>query len=166
MPANMMSEPAGSSLKVIGKSSATVNAGPMPGSTPTAVPSSTPISAYSRFIGCSATARPCISAASASMRTPKLVSWFRNSLHSRGKSFKRISEPNDSRTLILLVSYESEVRKRARRKYVPNFGFGTLEQAFDRADGKRQGQNLGKQQVHRDAEHEADAEIGEDRAPA
>ncbi len=54
----MMSEPAGSSLKVIGSSSATVSAGPMPGSTPTAVPSSTPISANSRFIGCSATVRP------------------------------------------------------------------------------------------------------------
>ena len=39
MPANMISEPAGSSLKVIGSSSATVSAGPMPGSTPTAVPS-------------------------------------------------------------------------------------------------------------------------------
>src|SRR5512138_2808088 len=58
MPANMMSEPAGSSLKVTGNSSATVSAGPMPGSTPTAVPSSTPINAYSRFIGCSATTRP------------------------------------------------------------------------------------------------------------
>src|SRR5215813_7971354 len=31
-----------------------------------------------------------------------LVSWFRNSLHSRGESFKRISEPNDTRTLSLL----------------------------------------------------------------
>ena len=41
----MISEPAGSSLKVTGSSSATVSAGPMPGSTPTAVPSSTPISA-------------------------------------------------------------------------------------------------------------------------
>ena len=34
----------------------------MPGSTPTAVPSSTPISANSRFIGCSATVRPWHSA--------------------------------------------------------------------------------------------------------
>ena len=54
----MISEPAGSSLKVTGSSSATVSAGPMPGSTPTAVPSSTPISAYSRLIGWVATARP------------------------------------------------------------------------------------------------------------
>jgi hypothetical protein len=58
MPANMMSEPAGSSLKVTGSSSATVSAGPIPGSTPTAVPSSTPMSANSRFIGCRAIVRP------------------------------------------------------------------------------------------------------------
>src|SRR5918998_2926649 len=58
MPANMMMEPAGSSLKVIGRSSATVSAGPMPGSTPTAVPRRTPMSAKSRFIGWMATVRP------------------------------------------------------------------------------------------------------------
>ena len=58
----MMSEPAGSSLNVTGSSSATVSAGPMPGSTPTAVPSSTPISANSRFIGCNAMVRPWYSA--------------------------------------------------------------------------------------------------------
>src|SRR5262245_66673053 len=67
MPANMMSEPAGSSLNVTGSNSATVSAGPMPGSTPTAVPSSTPISAYNRFIGCSATTRPWPSAEIGSM---------------------------------------------------------------------------------------------------
>ena len=39
----------------------------MPGSTPTAVPSNTPISANSRFIGCSATAMPCASATNASI---------------------------------------------------------------------------------------------------
>src|SRR5258705_6012447 len=42
----------------MGSSSATVIAGPMPGSTPTAVPSSTPITAYSRFIGVAASAKP------------------------------------------------------------------------------------------------------------
>src|SRR3712207_2492495 len=59
MPANMMIEPAGSSLKVIGNSSATVSAGPIPGSPPTAVPRTTPISAKSRFIGWIAMLRPC-----------------------------------------------------------------------------------------------------------
>src|SRR5258707_6486571 len=42
----------------MGRSSATVMAGPIPGSTPTAVPSSTPITAYSRFIGVAASAKP------------------------------------------------------------------------------------------------------------
>src|SRR5690349_20352959 len=59
MPANMLMEPAGSSLKVIGRSRATVSAGPMPGRTPTAVPRRTPMSAKSRFIGWMATVSPC-----------------------------------------------------------------------------------------------------------
>jgi hypothetical protein len=45
MPPNMMKAPIGSSFEVSGKSMATVSAGPMPGSTPTAVPKLTPISA-------------------------------------------------------------------------------------------------------------------------
>ena len=51
MPANMMKAVVGSSTYVIGSSSATVIAGPMPGSTPTAVPSRTPNSANSRLSG-------------------------------------------------------------------------------------------------------------------
>jgi hypothetical protein len=42
MPASMISDATGSKLKVIGSSSATVAVGPMPGSTPTMVPSVTP----------------------------------------------------------------------------------------------------------------------------
>src|SRR3954465_15178687 len=52
MPANMMKAPVGSSkLNVIGSSSAIVSAGPIPGSTPTNVPSSTPMAANARFSG-------------------------------------------------------------------------------------------------------------------
>src|SRR5215218_3126045 len=52
MPANMMKAPVGSSkLNVIGSSSAIVSAGPIPGSTPTNVPSSTPMAAKARFSG-------------------------------------------------------------------------------------------------------------------
>src|SRR5262245_54020137 len=43
---------------------------------------------------------------------PPLVSWFRNSLHSCRESFKRISEPNDTTSTDLLVSFDSEVRIR------------------------------------------------------
>src|SRR4029079_6379321 len=51
----------------MGNSSATVIAGPIPGSTPTAVPRSTPITAYSRFIGVAASAKPCSSQLKLSM---------------------------------------------------------------------------------------------------
>src|SRR5688572_11647434 len=66
MPANMMSAPVGSSFTVSGSSIATVSAGPTPGSTPTKVPSVTPMKPHSRFIGCSATPKPAIRALSAS----------------------------------------------------------------------------------------------------
>ena len=58
MPANMMSAPLASTFVVIGRSSATVTAGPTPGRTPTAVPSVTPTSAHIRFCAVSATAKP------------------------------------------------------------------------------------------------------------
>src|SRR5687768_1562850 len=67
MPANMISAPVGSSLTVSGSSIATVSAGPTPGSTPTNVPSVTPMKPHIRFIGCSATPKPVIRAFRASM---------------------------------------------------------------------------------------------------
>src|SRR5262245_40350398 len=67
MPANRMNAAVGSTLKVIGSSSAMVSAGPSPGSTPIAVPSVVPTRHHSRFIGVSATAKPLSSWANASM---------------------------------------------------------------------------------------------------
>jgi hypothetical protein len=67
MPANMMSAPVGSSRTVSGSSIATVRAGPTPGSTPTKVPSVTPMNPHIRFIGCSATPNPAIRALNASI---------------------------------------------------------------------------------------------------
>src|SRR5215813_4890808 len=58
MPAKRMKAAVGSTLKVIGKRSAMVNAGPRPGSTPMAVPSVVPTRHHTRFIGVSATAKP------------------------------------------------------------------------------------------------------------
>ena len=59
MPANRMNAPTGSSkLNVIGSSSAIVSAGPIPGSTPTSVPSVTPAAASSRFCGDRTAAKP------------------------------------------------------------------------------------------------------------
>ncbi|CAM5581624.1 hypothetical protein SCALM49S_03080 [Streptomyces californicus] len=54
----MMNAPVGSSPYVTGSSSATAIAGPIPGSTPIAVPRRTPMAAQSRFIGVSAVPKP------------------------------------------------------------------------------------------------------------
>ena len=67
-PQNRMKAPVASTLKVIGSSSAMVSAGPMPGSTPIAVPSSTPSSANIRFVGVSAVPNPSMSEEIASIR--------------------------------------------------------------------------------------------------
>src|SRR5215471_3179654 len=67
MPANRMNAAVGSTLKVIGSSSAMVSAGPSPGSTPIAVPSVVPTRHHSRFVGVSATEKPLRSCENASM---------------------------------------------------------------------------------------------------
>src|SRR4029434_9112749 len=66
----MMKALTGSSVNVIGRSSATVSAGPIPGSTPTAVPSVTPVNAQARCGGVRALAKPDWSAVSVPRRTP------------------------------------------------------------------------------------------------
>jgi hypothetical protein len=48
MPPNMMNALMGSRENVTGSSTATVMAGPIPGSTPTAVPTVTPAKAHNR----------------------------------------------------------------------------------------------------------------------
>src|SRR5262249_41311287 len=58
MPASMMSADTGFRLNVIGSSIAMVATGPTPGRTPISVPSSTPIRAYSRLSGLTATPKP------------------------------------------------------------------------------------------------------------
>src|SRR5213080_2737704 len=67
MPAKRMKAEVGSTLKVIGKRSAMVSAGPSPGSTPMAVPRVVPTRHHRRFIGVSATAKPLSSCGKASM---------------------------------------------------------------------------------------------------
>src|ERR1700730_8492213 len=69
MPAKRMNAAVGSTLKVIGKSSAMVSAGPRPGRTPIAVPNVVPTRHHRRFIGVSATAKPLRSCEKASMST-------------------------------------------------------------------------------------------------
>src|ERR1700681_4717321 len=58
MPASMISAPTGGRPKVIGSSMATVAMVPIPGSTPTSVPTSAPIRHNRRLIGVRATPKP------------------------------------------------------------------------------------------------------------
>src|SRR5512137_3102337 len=58
MPASMISADTGGSVNVTGSSIAMVATGPMPGSTPISVPSSTPKKQYSRLVADSATPKP------------------------------------------------------------------------------------------------------------
>src|SRR5215208_1474015 len=67
MPPNMMNALIGSRPKVMGSRTATVIAGPMPGSTPTAVPRVTPASAQARCARVNAFAKPSPKACSVSI---------------------------------------------------------------------------------------------------
>src|SRR4029077_15131624 len=67
MPANRMKAAVGSTLNVMGRSSAIVSAGPSPGKTPIAVPSVVPTRHHSKFMGVSATTKPLRSCGKASI---------------------------------------------------------------------------------------------------
>src|SRR5664279_1728700 len=58
MPASIISAPTGGSPNVIGNNIATVAIVPMPGSTPTSVPTRAPIRQSSRLVGDTATPKP------------------------------------------------------------------------------------------------------------
>src|ERR1700750_1967046 len=81
MPASMISAPTGGRPKVIGSSIATVAMVPMPGSTPTSVPTSAPIRHISRLIGEKATAKPWARLAKRSTITPSLDQETREHRH-------------------------------------------------------------------------------------
>src|SRR5918996_236497 len=66
----MMSAGIGGRLKVIGSSMAIVTSGPIPGSTPIAVPTNTPRKQYIRFCSDRATENPRIRLSNMSMSEP------------------------------------------------------------------------------------------------
>src|SRR5215218_7916169 len=72
MPASMISAPTGGRPNVIGSSIATVAIVPMPGSTPTRVPTSAPIRHSRRLIGVRATPKPRARLEKRSAITPSL----------------------------------------------------------------------------------------------
>src|SRR6202790_2037709 len=81
MPASMISAPTGGNPKVIGSSIATVAMVPMPGNTPTSVPTSAPIRQSRRLIGVSATPKPRARLEKRSIMTPSLDQETREELH-------------------------------------------------------------------------------------
>src|ERR1700747_91819 len=88
MPASMISAPTGGRPKVIGKSIATVAMVPMPGNTPTSVPTSAPIRQSIRLTGLTATEKPRIrlwnrSAIAPSRHDEAGEQWHRQSQHIR-----------------------------------------------------------------------------------
>src|SRR5882672_826695 len=72
MPASMINAPTGGRPKVIGSSIATVAMVPMPGNTPTSVPTSAPIKQSRRLIGVKATPKPRARLEKSSAITPSL----------------------------------------------------------------------------------------------
>src|SRR6185369_8299005 len=70
MPAKKIIEDVTSTLAVMGSNMATATAGPMPGNTPTAVPSTQPTKAHSKFAGVIAVTKPCRSALRISISEP------------------------------------------------------------------------------------------------
>src|SRR5688572_437541 len=69
----MMSAPTGGRLKVIGSSIAIAASGPMPGSTPTSVPTITPMKQYIRLIGETAVLNPSVRLGKCSARNSMSV---------------------------------------------------------------------------------------------
>src|ERR1700681_3684165 len=89
MPASMISAPTGGRPKVIGSSIATVAMVPMPGSTPTSVPTRAPIRHSRRLIGENATPKPRARLEKRSAITPSLNQKTREELQ---RQPKRIGE--------------------------------------------------------------------------
>src|SRR3546814_8418463 len=67
-PANIIKADTGPTDTVTGNSNAIVNAGPMPGRMPIAVPNIDPIRAHIRLMGVSATSKPCSNSAKVSIK--------------------------------------------------------------------------------------------------
>src|SRR5688572_16340567 len=142
MPANMMNAPVGSRLYVRGRSRATVIAGPMPGSTPTAVPTKTPISARNRYCGCSAVPKP-------SMRAKKLSTEERHPLQQWARG-QRDAQPTSERRL------QDQRHQQAYHDRPPPL----LGAQHDRRSGEQRGRGDGP--TGRDDQEHVDEEEGDE----
>ena len=122
-----------------GSSTATVSAGPMPGSTPTAVPSVTPTSAHTRFASVSALAKP----------TPQRV----ERAHQRGsQSSSRREHAGRQRQLQHASEQEVGADRDARRAHAASRTGWRASNARamnqnSSADGDDEARALGEQQI-------------------
>src|SRR5437867_3719323 len=89
MPASMMMPPDGSILKVSGRRSAMVAAGPSPGMMPTIVPRRQPTKHQNTLLGCSATANPCRRPEAISISEPEWTGGQRHAQRHREDEMER-----------------------------------------------------------------------------
>src|SRR5262245_26038227 len=122
----------------------------MPGSTPTAVPRNTPISANTRFIGCSATTMPCARALKVSMmvcpRSPSEQSFERPSRQAeREKLVEHQVDDQRQRKADGKVDQEGAAAERRRRQGEQDRG-GEDEPAAEADDRDQRHQSAEDQQ--------------------
>src|SRR3954468_18094295 len=98
MPASMISAPTGGSPKVMGSSMATVAMVPIPGNTPTSVPTSAPIRHSSRLIGVKATPKPSARLEKSSAITPSLIHKAREQLQRQPQRIREKQATADGQT--------------------------------------------------------------------
>src|SRR5476649_179203 len=98
MPASMIRAPTGGRPKVIGSSMATVAMVPMPGSTPTRVPTSAPIRHSRRLIGVSATPKPRARLEKRSIIAPSLDQEAREKLQRQPQRIREKQTAADGQT--------------------------------------------------------------------
>src|SRR3954463_1320397 len=95
MPASMISAPTGGRPNVIGSSIATVAMVPMPGSTPTSVPTSAPIKHSNKLTGVKATPKPRARLEKSSAITPSLDQETREELQRQPKRIREKQTATD-----------------------------------------------------------------------
>src|SRR6202158_5409871 len=95
IPASMISAPTGGKPKVMGSSIATVAMVPIPGSTPTSVPTRAPIRQSRRWIGVSATLKPRPRLEKSSNITPSLHQETREKLQRQPQRIREKQTASD-----------------------------------------------------------------------
>src|ERR1051326_6002093 len=139
MPASMISAPTGGRPKVIGSSIATVAMVPMPGSTPTSVPTRAPIRHSSRLIGVKATPKPSARLEKSSAIAPSLDHETREQLQRQSQRIGEKQAAADGQADadddgFLPVGFRRAERRDQKTGHRRNH-------KTERADGERKGNN-------------------------